>query len=357
MNMTISLGHIGPIPIHPLDLTAKPPGNVPSLSDTCVGIIQASDQLDGIADMVLGVAFLRNVYAVLSSDPSNETDIDSVGNEVLSPRLGFIPLTDPTTALQEFHSVRVLGESLDPPNNNENSNIVDVNKSLSVGIIILIAIIGFFLACVTLFGVRWWILRRRYKDGLDHDKKTKNAYEMDHGSFRVRKPIEGFEEYKEELNDAESTLGSERTRTESAYIPDEKATQNPPEIENIRSPSPTSPPYILSTPSFGTDKTLNEIFPSQPPSSEPPEEIGYNDERHSWLHSRSLSTSSATASTFHEEFGMAGVGARNSVASATSSKGVRPRIQEDAYRSQSSTVSPPMTRLGDELGPIISEET
>ncbi|GJJ06271.1 hypothetical protein Clacol_000462 [Clathrus columnatus] len=330
MNMTISLGNIGPIPIHPLDLTARAPGSEPSLTDTCMGVIQASDQLAGVGDMVLGVAFLRNVYSVLSSDSSNDTDVDSAINEDISPRLGFISLTNPTTALQEFHSVRVLGQSLDPSNNSSPTSAVVVDRSLSVGVIVLFGIIGFFFLCATLFGVRWWMLRSRFKkDSQDPlnwvDQKPKNANETD----QVKKITD---ESKDESSYAESTSWSERTRPELAYIPDQEAT---PEFQTL-------PSSLLSA--LETGEEIQEELSSLPSS----------DLNRPVVHSRS--PSSATASSFKEDFGMAGVGARNSMASATSSKEVRPRIQEDANRSYSQSFSPVMW-TGDELGPIVSGDS
>lgn len=374
MNMTISLGSMAPIPIHPLDLTAQPPSSVPSVTDTCIGIIQASDQLNGIADMVLGVAFIRNVYTVLSSDPSNSTDngTDTTINEEISPMLGLLSLTDPTTALEEFHTVRVLGQSLEPSSSSSvNSGTVVVDRSLSVGIIVLIAIIGFFLFCIVLFGIRWWILRQRFKRNRSPEQlnradlsypKTKEEYEMDNGSS-CAKSTAAADEFKNESSYAESTLGSERTRIESAYIVDETGQ----ELQTPRYHSPARPSYAqltTSSPSLSPEQTEST---QQSLSHGSPNEHDENyssietttttttqagQQPHTWLHSRSFSTSSATASSFHEEFGMAGVGARNSIASASSNKEVRPRIQEDAYRSLSLSISPVTRLMGDELGPI-----
>src|ERR1700691_4429685 len=115
--MTITLDDQPEIPLHPLDVTTE------SLSDpsssTCVGLIQtAGGELDSFTDVdiILGVAFLRNVYTVMAYDvaaangqfPPHGDD----GREDLSPRLGLLSLTNATQALQEFNNVRVLNQPL-----------------------------------------------------------------------------------------------------------------------------------------------------------------------------------------------------------------------------------------------------
>ncbi|EJU05291.1 acid protease [Dacryopinax primogenitus] len=95
-------------PIHPLDLNFQ--GNI-VFSDlpqgTCVGAFQAitndaAQALDGQADMILGMAFLRNVYSLF-----NYGDwIDSNMDQQYEPYVQLLSITDPTTAANEFHQVR-----------------------------------------------------------------------------------------------------------------------------------------------------------------------------------------------------------------------------------------------------------
>lgn len=86
------------------------------------------------------------------------------------PRLGLLGLTNPTAALKEFERVRVLNQPIDSnPSNSGGSGgssggtAGKVGKGISVGIIALIAILGFFALCFTLFGLRWWFFRRRFR--------------------------------------------------------------------------------------------------------------------------------------------------------------------------------------------------
>ena len=108
------------LPLHPLDVTAKPPND--ATASTCLGLIQtAGGQLDTsptLDDMILGVPFLRNTYTVMAFDqpesngsfPPNSADVNRV--ESVRPRLGLLNLTDPVIAADEFHQVRVLKQPL-----------------------------------------------------------------------------------------------------------------------------------------------------------------------------------------------------------------------------------------------------
>ena len=68
INMTVTLYNIPEQPLHPLDLTYT----TSSSSATCIGAIQtANGALDSnthVADLILGVPFLRNTYTVLAFD-------------------------------------------------------------------------------------------------------------------------------------------------------------------------------------------------------------------------------------------------------------------------------------------------
>ena len=194
------------IPLHPLDLTAEPPTD--PTAQFCIGLIQSADAElsqpgSSIGDMILGVPFMRNVYTVMAyttpnangSFPLVSTDNQTDGgiSQLIHPRLGLLSLTDPTTALQEFNTVRVLNQpisSSSPTNNtgsNGNTKTVDIGgHHLSIGILVLIGLFSFFGLCCILFCIRWFIGRGSYRhtsrnalpddDGLVMDKKL--AYRL-----------------------------------------------------------------------------------------------------------------------------------------------------------------------------------
>ncbi|KAF9551927.1 acid protease [Agrocybe pediades] len=193
LNITITVDDRPPIPLHPLDLTAEPPTD--NKAQFCVGLIQTADvelssPASSIGDMILGVPFLRNVYTVMAytiPDPTgsftgNSGDIDDtndVPDPTIRPRLGLMALTDPTTALSEFNTVRVLNQALPPSSTgsttsgtsgstNSDANTRTINfggKKLSVGIIILISLMSFFALCAVVWGARWLYYRKKFKKG------------------------------------------------------------------------------------------------------------------------------------------------------------------------------------------------
>lgn len=156
----------GEISLHPLDLTSPPPDN--PKSENCIGLIQAADitllnpQSD-IGDMILGVPFMRNTYTVMAYEEPNADGSfeENATSETIHPRLGLLGLTDPTIALQEFNTVRVLNEPLPPSSSNGKSNATTSGKKMSVGINVLIGLVGFFSACVVLFVLWWYFVKRR----------------------------------------------------------------------------------------------------------------------------------------------------------------------------------------------------
>jgi len=204
--MTMTLDDRPEIPIHPLDLTAEPPTD--PTAEFCIGLIQSADtQLSrpdsSIGDMILGVPFMRNVYTVMAYTtpnpdgsfpppaPDNQTD-DGI-SQLIHPQLGLLSLTDPTTALKEFNTVRVLNQPISssvPANNTGSSgNTIDVGgKHLSIGILVLIGLLSFCGLCCILFAIWWTIFRRSYRktsrnapsadndDGLVLDRKS--AYRL-----------------------------------------------------------------------------------------------------------------------------------------------------------------------------------
>ena len=219
LNLTITLDNRTETPIHPLDLTAEPSDS--NNAQYCIGLIQPADNVltvanNAIGDMILGVPFLRNTYTVMAYTPPNadgsfpnlsstSTSSDSSATNAdddqptvrvstdVTPALGLLSLTDPTRALAEFTTVRVLNQPLStstatPPDTGSNSNTKTVSvggKKLSVGIVVLIGLLSLLAVCAALFVGRWLIMRRRFKraaktgrggalgeDGGEFDRKT-----------------------------------------------------------------------------------------------------------------------------------------------------------------------------------------
>lgn len=177
LNMSVTLDNRPETPLHPLDLTTE------ANSGVCVGIIQpfpADSTVNEIADMVLGVPFMRSTYTVMAYDqPDAQGKFPNMtaSAAIIRPRLGILSLTDPQVALQEFNTVRVLNQPLTPGSNQANgggggggsgtgtsSGGVSEHdgKKLSVGVEVLIGILGFFGLCFILFGIRWAYARRAY---------------------------------------------------------------------------------------------------------------------------------------------------------------------------------------------------
>ena len=174
--MTISANGMT-IPLHPLDLTTGQDRS----SQMCIGAIQAADELllssTHLGDMILGVPFLRSVYTVLAHDvplANGSFDTGVVKNHQtlqINPRLGLISLTDPEVAMDEFHTVRVLGQPLSSasspdsgskPSSSEGAS----NHGLSVGLKVLLGLVGAFALALLFFAVRFWWQRRKWNESL-----------------------------------------------------------------------------------------------------------------------------------------------------------------------------------------------
>ncbi|KAH7334771.1 aspartic peptidase domain-containing protein [Rhizoctonia solani] len=176
VNVTFEIGGVA-YAVHPLDMTYHDSYN--PYSGNCVGSWQASDALYS-TDIVLGSAFMRNVYTVLQYDSSKPGA--AMGNydpSTARPQLGLMSLTSWQTALDDFYRVRILNEPLESGtsgsgsgssgggsssgNSNGLPGTAEKNKKLGVGIIALIGILAFFAIAATLFGARWWMMQRRWK--------------------------------------------------------------------------------------------------------------------------------------------------------------------------------------------------
>ncbi|KAI0028836.1 aspartic peptidase domain-containing protein, partial [Vararia minispora EC-137] len=174
INMTITLDGQPAQPLHPLDLTAVPSSN-PSAT-TCVGLIQtdggALDSAGGVQplpDVILGVAFLRNIYMVMAFDePGSDGLFPNASGQDARPHLGMLGLTNITQALDEFNTVRVLGQPLTSQNGPASSTAAGSGHGLSVGVKVVIGLLAFIGLCAVLFGAFFLFLRRRYQRAGGH---------------------------------------------------------------------------------------------------------------------------------------------------------------------------------------------
>ncbi|KAH9933196.1 aspartic peptidase A1 [Epithele typhae] len=108
LTLTFKFGGVE-YPIHPLDISSSDFNMVNSLGDTvCLGAFQpitSAFSLLGEYDMILGMAFMRNVYALL--DYGNFIDHSDVDQG--DPFIQLLSLTDVASAKQDFVQVRLNG--------------------------------------------------------------------------------------------------------------------------------------------------------------------------------------------------------------------------------------------------------
>jgi hypothetical protein len=175
--MTITFDGQPEIPLHPLDLTTASQSD-PS-SSTCVGLIQTDGGLMNtspeVPDMILGVAFLRNVYTVMAYDMPDAqgtfpANLNVPANDQINPRLGLLGLTNATQAMQEFTKVHVLNQPLSGNGSSSSTSSQSTPSSgqLSVAVDVLLALICLIVASVSLFGLRWFLVRRQLRRGGPH---------------------------------------------------------------------------------------------------------------------------------------------------------------------------------------------
>ena len=133
------------------------------------------DTSPDVSDMILGVAFLRNVYTVMAYDAPDAHGVFPANNNSanLQPRVGLLSLTNASQAMQDFHNVRVLGKPLSSGNSNSTSSAS--SRKLSVGVDVLLGLLSIIAACVALFGLRWFYVRRQLRKGLPSDLKPTGA--------------------------------------------------------------------------------------------------------------------------------------------------------------------------------------
>ena len=169
LNMTITLEGYPEMPLHPLDLTTQ--SQTDASSSNCVGLIQTDggvmDTSPTVSDMILGVPFLRNVYTVLAYDAPDAHGVfpTNKGSANLQPQVGLLSLTNASRAMQEFNNVRVLHQPMSSGNSSSPTSATSSRK-LSVGVDVLLALLSIIMACVALFGLRWFYVRRQLRKGL-----------------------------------------------------------------------------------------------------------------------------------------------------------------------------------------------
>jgi len=248
--MSITIDNRPAIPFHPLDLTAEPPED--NKSNFCIGLIQVNNRVltpadSAIGDMILGVPFLRNVYTVMAYTPPNSVgsfpspNDSAVRNTHINPRLGLMSLTNPTRALDEFNTVRVLNKPISSGTSSSNTTSMNNTKTvniggakLSMGVVVLLGLMSFIAFCGFLFLMRWLCMRQKFRRGQvpmgsEHDAGVidqKTAYSLVRG-FGNEAPGALSEDALREIRfrahmrkekSSYSTVSSGRTRVESLSL-------------------------------------------------------------------------------------------------------------------------------------------
>ncbi|KAJ3554178.1 hypothetical protein NP233_g12479 [Leucocoprinus birnbaumii] len=286
LNLSITLDNRAPLSIHPLDLTAEPPQD--NNAQYCIGLIQAADaQLSNptsdIGDMILGVPFMRNVYTVMAYDvpfPNGTFPIANASVNTVQPRLGLMSLTDPSTALSEFNTVRVLNQPLSGGSVSSNTGAQTSGKKLSVGIIVLIALLGFFTLCCALFVIRWLLYRKKFKQQRDRDRregltddKRELAYQLAHRSSAEYSGMPSEDTLRvmryEAYTKKERTASASFSSRLSQPTPDEFGVHNQDWNDDtlVQPRSPPSPPPAVTTLNESPNNSLRSSRHSRTSSS------------------------------------------------------------------------------------------
>lgn len=178
-------------PIHPLDVTW--PEQDPS-SSNCVGGLQYAPSIADTSDIVLGSAFLKNVYSVYQYPDQSKNPSQ------WQPTVGLRPLTDAAAASREFYAVRTLRQSLQvvssgggggDSNGGGAAQEAAQHKAVNVAVIAASSVVG-FLAIVAVAFCAWWFWLRR-KAGTTGQTEYKMAAfdpETSTDTFRSRKHME-----------------------------------------------------------------------------------------------------------------------------------------------------------------------
>ena len=186
--MTITLDGQNELPLHPLDLTTEPAGQ--SSSQYCTGLIQTDQSkltaTSDIGDMILGVPFMRNVYTVMAYEQPDATgNFNGSVQFGTHPMLGLLGLTNATQAMEEFDQVRVLKQPLGSGSSQQSLSSQGAASQLSIGVKILIGLVGFFALCLALFALRCFFARRRWRNPSPAGKVENGSdQEMEYGAYR-----------------------------------------------------------------------------------------------------------------------------------------------------------------------------
>ncbi|KAH0831986.1 aspartic peptidase domain-containing protein [Lanmaoa asiatica] len=110
INVTLNFGGIS-YPVHPLDVSSTDFGVTFSNGNpACLGTFQpisSAFSLLGEYDMILGMAFLRNIYTLI-----NFGNLVRGGSSSNNPYIQLLSLTDETAAVNDFVKVRLNGQNL-----------------------------------------------------------------------------------------------------------------------------------------------------------------------------------------------------------------------------------------------------
>lgn len=224
--MTITLDGQNELPLHPLDLTTEPAGQ--QSSQYCTGLIQTDPtQLTAtsdIGDMILGVPFMRNVYTVMAYErPDASGNFNNTIPFGTGPTLGLLGLTNATQAMEEFDQVRV---SKQPPGSGSSQQSLSSQSGdlqPSIGVKILIGLVGFFVLCLALFALRWFFARRRLRKSSSLGREDgRTDHKMEYGAYRsTRINSQSSVDQSALMYEASQyTVDSSRTRVEDDYGPE-----------------------------------------------------------------------------------------------------------------------------------------
>jgi hypothetical protein len=152
---------IGSFPLHPLDISNPISGD----STTCLGALQyiSPSVLVGKGDIILGAAFMRNVYTVLSGPAYTRSGAWN------TPQLSLLALTNEQKAADEFYRVRVLNQNIPTPSSQTPASAssgaagVHSGSKTNVAMIAGISVAGVLALVVAVFVGRFFLVRRKIR--------------------------------------------------------------------------------------------------------------------------------------------------------------------------------------------------
>ncbi|WVQ93869.1 hypothetical protein IAU59_000947 [Kwoniella sp. CBS 9459] len=210
------------VPVHPLDMTYPDPED--ASQSTCIGMIQYSSNLGDSGDFILGSSFLKNVYSIYQYPDTNK-------QRTWQPTVGLIPLTNASTASQDFYAVRVQRQSLSSVSSDQQaenggsptynpgaqtSSSADGKKVVNTAVIAAVSVVGFFVLAAAAFCAWWFWLRRKFGaagvveyrsapkrpgagavSGHKSDSSLSSLRTKKHGATqRQRSMVEGYSDYE-----------------------------------------------------------------------------------------------------------------------------------------------------------------